>query len=117
MKIKTLQANDVEFIFECEPEHTPVRGNLVVSGDDKQDRKDEDMIINELNSGNQWVWFCAKVTAKYKGFEGVDYLGCCSYESEADFKKDGYFEDMKVQALEDLNRNIANTFKNLPVDA
>lgn len=116
MKIKTLTAKDVEFVLECEPEHIDIRGNLTVSDDPVQDRKDEDKVIHQLNSGNQWAWCCAKMTAKYKGFEGVDYLGGCSYESEENFRKDGYFEDMKVQALGALNTNIVNTFKELPIE-
>lgn len=116
MKIKTLTAKDVEFVLECEPEHIDIRGNLTVSDDPVQDRKDEDKVIHQLNSGNQWAWCCAKMTAKYKGFEGVDYLGGCSYESEENFRKDGYFEDMKVQALDALNTNIVNTFKELPIE-
>lgn len=117
MKIKTLKSEEVEFILECEEEQVPVRGNLCASGDDDQDRKDENHVIRQLEYGNQWSWCSVKMTAKYKDFKGVDYLGCCSYKNEEDFKNGGYFEDMKVQALEDLNRNIANTFKNLPIDA
>jgi hypothetical protein len=48
-----------------------------------------------------------KITAKWEGFEGHDYLGCCSYLSEEDFKNGGYWEDMKQQALDDLNRTVA----------
>jgi len=116
MKIKTLTAQDVEFVLECEEEHIPVRGNLSVSGDDAQDRKDENKVLRQLEYGNQWAWCSVKMTAKYKEFEGVDYLGGCSYKSEKDFREGGYFEDMKVQALEALNTNIANIVKNLPID-
>lgn len=40
-------------------------------------------------SGNPWAWFCAKVTVSYGDFSATDYLGACSYHSEADFKQPG----------------------------
>lgn len=117
MKIKTLLPNEVEFTIECLNEDLSIRGNCMASGDDAFDKKCEDEIIDKLESGSRWAWCCVKVTAKYKGFEGVDHLGGCSYKDEEDFKNGGYFEDMKVQALADLNTNIANTAKDLPIEA
>jgi hypothetical protein len=40
-------------------------------------------------------------------FLGDDYLGCCSYESEEDFRAPGgYFDDMKRAALDELNEKV-----------
>jgi len=50
-----------------------------------------------------WGWCSIKVTASYKGFEGEDYLGYCSYLSEGDFKRNsGQWEQMKENAYNDL---------------
>jgi hypothetical protein len=51
------------------------------------------------------------MTAIYKGFRGVDYLGCCSYESFSDFEKDDYYKQMKDNALDDLNATIRLAIK------
>lgn len=118
MKIKTLKATEVEFTIKCLQEDMSVRGNCMASGDDALDKKCEDKIIRQLENGNEWAWCCVKVTAKYKEFEGVDYLGGCSYKNEKDFiKNSGYFGDMKIQALDALNASIASTAQNLPIEA
>lgn len=53
-------------------------------------------------------WFCAHVTVKYKGFEGEDYLGACSYKSYDDFvkRKDDYFVDMVSTCVDSINAEI-----------
>lgn len=117
MNIKTLTKDDVEFTVECLEEDIPVRGNVMASGDDDLDREEEDRAINDLNSGNPWAWCTVKVTAKHPnlpGIEGVDYLGGCSYKSQADFEgQSGYFDDMKDRALEELNREIQSHYEAL----
>lgn len=45
---------------------------------------------------NVWAWAQVEVRASYRGLEASDYLGCCSYESEEEFKKGGYYDDMKA---------------------
>lgn len=108
VKVRELTAEDVEFFLEIEDEDIPVRGNFA-SGDDAADKELEDSIIARLNGGDLWAWCCVKVTAKWKGWKGVDYLGACSYESEKDFKEPGgYYDDMKASALADLNKSLAN---------
>jgi hypothetical protein len=103
---KPLTEADVEFTIECEPEHIPVKGNCSAI-DDETDAAQEKWVYDQLDSGNEWAWCCVKVTAQWKNYKGVDYLGCCSYLSEQDFIQGGYFEDMKAQALADLNASIA----------
>lgn len=98
---------DVTYTLEVDFDDLEVRGNALVSGDDAEDKKCEDNIINRLNDGDVWAWASVKVTAAWNGLEGVDYLGACSYADEADFKQPGgYWEDMKEQALADLKHNI-----------
>lgn len=97
---------DVDYTIECLPEDTPVRGNSVASGDDEYDRKVERKIERDLDRGNEWAWCCVRVTARLSRFKGEDYLGGCSYSSQDEFCRDGYFQDMKAEALADLIRNI-----------
>lgn len=99
--------SDVIYTLEAEEDHLDVRGNALASGNDAEDKKYEDEIICRLENGDIWAWATVKVTASWNGIEGVDYLGGCSYEDEADFKRaGGYYDDMKAQALEDLKSNI-----------
>jgi hypothetical protein len=101
IQFKLPKIKDVEFEIECMPEDMPVKGNCSAIDEDT-DREPENMIYEQLDSGNEWAWCCVKVTASYKGVTGTDYLGGCSYKSENDFKKDGYYKDMKQQAFNDL---------------
>ncbi len=105
--MRELTEADVEFTLECLPEDQTIKGNCSAI-DDETDAATEDWIESQLESGNEWAWCCAKVTAKWNGFEGTDYLGGCSYKSEADFRSPGgYFDDMKTQSLEDLNKQVS----------
>jgi len=110
MALKKLTEKDVEFIIEIEMDHIEVRGNAVVSGDDEFDKKVEDEIIERLNNGDIWAWAAVTIKAQFGKFEGTDHLGCCSYENEEDFKNDGYYEDMKQLALDDLNRELQEAY-------
>ena len=76
------------------PEETIIEGNLIDSGDDNQDKLDEKTVIDDLLSGNQWAWCNVEVRGEYLGLSASDYLGCCSYKSEQDFKTGGYYTDM-----------------------
>lgn len=92
--------------FEAEEEDVPVRGNAMASGDDDYDRKIENELLEQLERGNLNAWFCAKVTATYDNFHGVDYLGCCSWDSFEAFQKDAYYDSMVSQAIENLADEI-----------
>jgi len=97
----------IQYKIECLPEYIPIKGN-VSAIDEKIDRECEERVISSLESGNLWAWCCVKVTAFIDGIdlEGVDYLGGCSYKSENDFKRGGYWKDMKQQAKNDLLTQI-----------
>lgn len=113
MKLRELEEHEVTFEVLCLEEDTPVRGNALASGDDAEDRKAEDSVLQALDRGNQWAWCCVRVRAVWRGFQGTDHLGCCSYADEEDFKRCGYFADMKAEALADLNRKLACKAKRL----
>lgn len=99
---RELTADDVEFIIENEPEDTPIEGNASAI-DEKTDRKVAKSIRDQLRRGNTWAWCRVKVSACWNGFAGSDYLGCCSYRSEKDFKTHGPLHDMRAEALAALN--------------
>jgi len=107
--MRKLTEKDVEFTLECLPEFTPIEGNCCAI-DEETDRRQEQLVRDQLEAGNDWAWCCVKVSAKWEGFEGTDFLGCCSYESEEQFKQPGgYYEDMLKVALDDLNAEIEHT--------
>lgn len=59
------------------------------------------------------MWFCAKVTASYAGFEGEpQYLGCCSYLSYSDFESSGC-DGMEHEALKSLHAKLNDAFADL----
>lgn len=94
----------VEYKFEALPEDVDPRDMF-------DDDNDVSWVYDQLDIGNESAWFIAKVSCSYKGFEGVEYLGGCSYKSFADFleEKDGYYEDMKHAAFLDLVEQLEET--------
>ncbi len=105
--LRELTEADVTFTLECEEEDIPVRGNALASGDEQADRDCENEIIARLDEGDLWAWCCVKVTARWRGHEGVSYLCGCSYEDEESFKHlSGYYPGMRSEALADLNQNL-----------
>lgn len=102
IKFKLPPIEQVEFSIECMPEDMQIEGNASAI-DPETDKEIADSIYEQLENGNEWAWCTVKVVASYKEHEGVDYLGGCSYKSEADFKEvGGYYEDMKQAAFADL---------------
>jgi len=105
MKIRDLTEDEVEFEVEAEPEYIAPEG-CFASGDDEADAEMCKQIRKDAE-WNEWAWCCVKVTARWKGYKAVDYLGACSYESKEDFMQPGgYFDSMKHEALTALNKNL-----------
>lgn len=72
------------------------------------DMTDEEKLeLNRKIENGLLLWFCAKVRACKNGIElGTDYLGACCYASKEEFIKDGYYSDMKAQAISEAKENI-----------
>ena len=88
-------------------EHIPVRGNAMASDDPDFDKQVEDKIIADFNNGNEWAWCTVEVRASFRGLTASDFLGCCSYASEEQFREPGgYFDDMVSQATEELAKQV-----------
>lgn len=96
----------VEYDLSAIAEVTDFVGNCMASGDDAFDKECEDSIRADLEAGNIWAWASIKVSARIGCIEGTNYLGMCSYKSEDDFRKDGYYLDMKGEALSDLRTEL-----------
>ena len=92
-------------MLEIRESDVPIRGNAMVSGNSKYDRKVENEIIERLDSGDIYAWFDAKVTVSIEvngiTFEGYDILGACSYTFLTQFlESSGYYDDMVQTALD-----------------
>ncbi len=94
-----------ETTISIEPEHIPVRGNAMASDDDDADRECEDEILARLDAGDLWAWCSVRVRVQCGDLYEDEYLGCCSYRDEADFRANGGFEDMEHAARERLIEN------------
>src|SRR3972149_4055343 len=102
-----MRRDEVKYAVEIAPEDIPPEGNAIASGDAAVGAEYIANIRRRLENGDLWAWCCVKVSARWGGFEGVDYLGACCYEDEASFMQDGgYYQDMKERALEDLESQL-----------
>jgi hypothetical protein len=118
-KVRRLKETDVEFRIKVEQDEIEVRGNALASGDDAIDKAAEDEILARLDNGDVWAWAgvtveahliappCPGTVSPTVRLVGRDFLGCCNYTDENDFKQQGgYYDDMKAQALADLQGQI-----------
>jgi hypothetical protein len=102
--------------FAIEPEEIPVRGNALASGDAVLDRETEDKIIARLDRGDVIAWCCAVVMVRVEvggdTFTGTATLGCCSYETDAELRRDCMEHyDLKSEALADLHIKLDGAIK------
>lgn len=106
--MKRLTTKDVLWAITPEQEDMPVKDG----GFQNEDGTSNEKLIRQImddSAWNEWAWCCVKVSAKWKRFEGVAYLGGCSYASKEDFEKGGYLPQMQEEALDDLNNQINQT--------
>jgi hypothetical protein len=105
--MKTLAIEDVQWMVDATQDDASVRGNALASGDDAEDKACEDAILARLDAGDAWAWASVRVTGTYRGLKAHDYLGCCCYEDEADFRENsGYFQDMQSNVLAELQAMV-----------
>jgi hypothetical protein len=104
MNDKIKQNATIEILIH--PEDLPIRGNLMASGDEVLDKQFEDAVIEELEH-NPWAWCVVEVRACWMGLKASTFLGGCSYRSEADFKVDGYYDDMIDEVIRELTQNAS----------
>jgi hypothetical protein len=102
----------VEYTLRVLPEETPLRGN-VTAIDPETDAQNEARVRAELAAGSEWAWCAVVVTAHYQGFHGTDAIGCCSYDGEESFRRGGYYDDMREEALRRLAASLAEAVQTL----
>jgi hypothetical protein len=112
--VRELTADEVEFCVEAAQDEAPVRGNAMASGNKRFDRRVEDEILTRLEWGDPWAWSHVTVAALWNGFTGRASLAGCSYRDAAEFcQPGGYYDDLREDALADLNRTIADCVRTL----
>ena len=98
------------------PEEIPVEGNACYSGDEDFDHQVESEILKRLEQDDVWAWATVCVTAEWEAVKEKEYLGCCCYESEEDFRNNsGYFEEMVDQAITSLNTRLQGLYERMSV--
>lgn len=117
MELRKLTESEVKFILSIEEEDQPLKGAFD-SGDKKADEELIQSLQKRLAQGDVLAWFVAKVEATWTSstgqeFKGVNYLGGNSYDSEEEFRKDSHFEDMKSEALNNLQEGLEKIFSAL----
>ncbi len=76
---------------------TPIRGNLIDSGDDEVDRAFEDEMLGRMHRGDIWAWATVTIQVELKdGTQSeIECLSGCSYKDSNDFiKNSGYYQTM-----------------------
>jgi hypothetical protein len=92
--------------LRCEPEDVEIEGNASAISPE-EDAKTYAWIRDQLARGNEWAWCYVVATVEYDGLTATDSLSCCSYDSEADFRRPGgYYDDMVRNCLDDLWRQL-----------
>lgn len=105
---KPLTIQEVAVRIHVEQEFTPVEGNALESGDSALDRETEREILARFGQGDVWAWAAVSLSVSWGGFTATDYLGCCSYADEEDFRRPGgYYDDMVSNALAELNETMS----------
>jgi hypothetical protein len=59
-------------------------------------------VEDQLAAKNPWAWCMVTIIVTFRQFVEKDYIGGCSYESEEDFKKGGYYEAMVTVAVAEI---------------
>lgn len=70
------------------------------------DPEDAESVRERMRGGSAWAWACVTVKVELYGLSSESSLGGCSYESEADFKQSGYYDDMVDAGVEELAQDI-----------
>lgn len=90
-----------EIAVFAEPEHDSVRDHFSEADPDTLNMVAD--IEERAREGDTWAWCCVRVTVACGDLAQHEYLGGCSYESEADFRANsGYFDDMVQACMERL---------------
>lgn len=108
--MRQLTYSEVEFEVIVEPDDMPVEGSFA-SGDDAQDREDEQRIMQDLERGFIEAWCIVTVQAtwyfgggKYRGRVSLGGVNC---KPGTDMEKYAREQGLYHEALEALNSALA----------
>ncbi len=101
LKIHPPAMSEVTFSHSIKPDDTPIRGNLMDSGDANVDRETEDAVYRQLDRGNQAAWCGLIVFAEWRGYKRQTSLWGCSYASEEKLLED-LLPDLREEAYAEL---------------
>lgn len=117
MRLRRLTKKDVEFELSVEPEDIPWEGNAMASDDEEYDREYNEQIEDLLNRGFTEAWCILVVKASWDGYEGVASLGGNTFfpphNNEKDFQEQAEAHGLYEEALDDLNKTLAQAAKDL----
>jgi len=113
MELRKLNVDDIRVEVFAEDEDLPIRGSFSC-GDSEKDEETAREIETRLNRGDIWAWCSVRVKVSYKTYSAKSYLGACSYKNANDFiENSGYYESLVDEALDELNAEIVEHFRNL----
>ena len=113
--MRELTKDECEFTLTVESDDTPIRGNCSAI-DEETDRENEQWVIDQLNSGNDYAWCEIIVTCKpkheklnhYKGIDSLWGISARNYKEIEELARD---HGMESEALAYLNDNIRNSIE------
>jgi hypothetical protein len=110
-RFEMLTLDKIKFDIIVHPEEEiPVRGNAIDSGNPEADRLVEDRILQDLRS-NAWAWCQVEVRGTVGSLTASDYLGCCNYSDQDDFKNGGYYDDMLENVRAELEKQVMEVWR------
>lgn len=89
--------------FHAHEEDESPRGQFTL-----ENGEDDEELLKDIAAG-RYAWFAVECTASKCGVElATDWLGCCCYETYADFMTpDGYAADMRATVIAEAHEVIA----------
>lgn len=119
MPAKRLTIHDVRLSITASPEGiTPANSYRipVIKTDEEELKRFVSDVEDMVGKYDLWGWCQVEVKAKLGSLSGSAYLGSCSYEDEADFKRGGYYEQMVEEAIEELQAQVDELYELIHVE-
>lgn len=104
MNIQKLIENEAQISIHVHPEDSSIKG-YIDSGDPVADRQWELEVIAE-SQWNEWAWCVVEVKARWEGLSASAYLGGVVEKNEESFRANGYFDDLKHEAISELVEQV-----------
>lgn len=109
LKAKKLTLADFEFNAYAEKEELTPTQSMKGCNTTEVQSFCESVESVKKNASGKWGWCSVKVTGVLiddHSFNGVEYLGCCSYNNKADFVNGDYYNDICKQIVSDVQKQL-----------